>query len=343
MRKIRVVIVDDSALIREMFSEILASDPNIEVAGVAHDPFDAREKIKALNPDVITLDIEMPKMDGISFLEKIMSLRPMPVVMVSSLTQKGAEATFEALEKGAVDFISKTSSRSFDAEVLSNELVEKVKAAARAKIKKLPQWGMFGKTRPLNSSPYRENLIIAMGASTGGVEALREVISPLPKDCPPVIITQHMPETFTATFASRLDSISNVRVHEAIDNQPLERGNAYIAPGGKHLKIIRMRNKYVCRLDDGEKVSGHKPSADFMFNSVAKVAGQNAIGVIMTGMGKDGAVGMLSMKKAGAYNIGQDETSCVVYGMPKAAYLAGAIDKQVPLEKIATEILQNSI
>ncbi len=344
MKKIRVVIVDDSVLIRKMFTEILNNDPDIEVIDVAENAQDAREKIKALNPDVITLDIEMPGMDGLSFLEKIMSLRPMPVVMVSSLTQKGAEQTIKALELGAVDYLPKSTSKSFDQE-LADELVIKVKNAARAKVSDNSGWGVYGKGRIVGGGAknYKKNILIAIGSSTGGVEALREVITVMPENAPPIVVVQHMPEMFTKTFSKRLNTLSHVEVHEASDNEEISAGNVYIAPGHSHLKISKLGGRYLCRLSDSERVSGHKPSVDVLFDSVATNVGVDSIGVILTGMGKDGAKGMLNMKKSGSFNIGQDESSSVVYGMPKAAYLAGAVDIQLPLSKIADNILKKSL
>lgn len=338
MKKTTVIIVDDSAIIRQLFTKILNSDPDIEVIATAEDPIDARQKIKDLNPDVITLDIEMPNMDGLSFLEKIMALRPMPVVMASSLTQKGAEVTFRALELGAVDYVSKSSSKSFDVDNLKDELIEKVKAAAKAKVVARVRDSAVVVEKSHN---YRPEVIVAIGSSTGGVEALRDIVAMLPEDTPPVLITQHMPEAFTPTFARRLNGLAQVSVKEAENGEKIEHGHVYIAPGNKHLELDKRITGYFCKLHDGEKVSGHRPSVDVLFESVAKEAGDKAVGVILTGMGKDGAKGMLSMKKAGAFNIGQDENSCVVYGMPKAAYMAGAVDKQVPLSRIASQILQS--
>lgn len=338
-KPVRVLIVDDSSIIRNLFVDILGSDPDIEVVGAAVDAFDAREKIKALNPDVVTLDIEMPKMDGLSFLEKIMTLRPTPVIMVSSLTQKGAAATLRALEIGAVDYVSKNSSRSFDAQHLSEELIMKVKTAARAKMHIPQKFGTFGPSISTGRK-YASDMIIAIGSSTGGVEALRDVVTGFPPNTPPVLITQHMPPKFTTTFAARLNELSSVTVTEAKQGDLLEVGHVYIAPGDFHLELERKGTRFYCKITDTEKVSGHKPSVDVLFESVAKYAGSKAVGAILTGMGKDGAKGMLSMKKAGAMTFGQDEATCVVYGMPKAAFLAGAVEKQVPLEEISGALLK---
>lgn len=341
MKKITVLIVDDSALIRNIFTEILSEHPQIEVIGTASDPLEAREKIKQLNPDVLTLDIEMPKMDGISFLEKIMALRPMPVIMVSTLTQKGADATIRALEIGAVDYVAKpVSNHNKDTlGALKEELTSKVvnAASARFKSKVIAQNSAIIKFTPPIGGNKR---IIAIGASTGGVEALRDLFLRLPANCPAIVITQHMPEHFTKSFAARLDNISQLRVEEASNHARLKDGHAYIAPGGLHLKILRVGVDFVCKLEDSQSVSGHKPSVDVLFNSVAEAVGEKAVGVILTGMGKDGAEGMLAMRKAGAYNIGQDEASCVVYGMPKVACNLGGVHLQAPLNKIAETMLR---
>lgn len=339
--KIRVLIVDDSAFIRKMFTEFLSSDPAIEVLGTAVDPHDARQKIKQLNPDVITLDIEMPKMDGIAFLEKIMTLRPMPVVMVSTLTQKGADKTLQALELGAFDFVSKpTEQLTKNIEVLKDDLIAKVKAAASAKVRPYDGTPLTLMKHSKPFSPIRQGMLIAIGSSTGGVEALRHIIPMLPKECPPIAITQHMPEHFTASFAARLDGMSQLTVSEATNGQLMKASHAYVAPGGYQLRIQRMGAQYKCIVTDGEKVSGHKPSVDALFDSVADVAGDKAIGVILTGMGKDGAIGMKKMRQAGARTLGQNESSCVVYGMPKAAMLAGAVEKELALDVIAKGIVE---
>lgn len=347
-KKTRVLIVDDSSLIRSLFTEMLNSDPGIEVIGTASDPYDAREKIKQLNPDVITLDVEMPKMDGLSFLEKIMSLRPMPVVMASTLTQKGAETTIRALEIGAIDYVSKpTTSQTRDTlSALKDELIAKVKIAAKARVRSNQHAHANNNVDeslilPFTPSAITKRKIIAIGSSTGGVEALREIIVRLPSNCPPVVITQHMPETFTASFAARLNKLSAVTVHEASDGQRIETGHVYIAPGGKHLEIHATgKDSYLCKVSDGMLVSGHKPSVDVLFRSVAKAVKDNAVGVILTGMGKDGAEGMRDMKLAGALTLGQNEETCVVYGMPKAAKMNQAVDVEISLGKMAEEILK---
>lgn len=334
-KQITVLIVDDSALIRQMLTSMLETSPDITVVGTAPDPFTAREMIKQLNPDVLTLDIEMPKMDGIAFLEKIMTLRPMPVIMISSLTQQGADVALKALEIGAVDYVSKpTSDVRYGLEQKTAEIIEKVRTAASAQI---------STTRPnrqtrneISFGDYKTTeQVILIGASTGGVEALREIITVLPPNCPAVMITQHMPATFTSSFANRMNDVSKVSVCEASANLRVLPGHVYIAPGGQHLELARSGANYICHIHDGPEVSGHKPSVDVLFNSGAKVARANAVGVILTGMGRDGAEGLLAMRKAGARTIGQNEATCVVYGMPKVAFETGGVEIQLPLSKIA--------
>lgn len=338
MKKTTVLVVDDSATIRRLLTEILSRDPEIEVVGQAPEPAVARQMIKDLNPDVITLDIEMPNMNGLDFLEKIMRLRPMPVVMVSTLTQKGADATIEALELGAVDYHAKPTDN-VAASLLAGgaELAVKVKTAARARVRARMAPSM--KKAPVTFNGTGSS-IVAIGASTGGVEALIEVLSHFPKNCPPTVITQHMPEHFTARFAARLDGICAPKVAEAADGAPLLPGHVYLAPGGrKHLEITGV-GSYRCKLSEGEPVSGHLPSVDVLFHSAARSAGRRAIGVILTGMGRDGADGLAAMRRVGATTLGQDEASCVVYGMPRAAMEAGAVERQVPLEKLGPEIIR---
>jgi len=343
MKPIRVLIVDDSALIRQMLSGLLQSDPEIEVVGVAPDPIIARERIKSLNPDVVTLDIDMPHMDGIAFLEKIMTLRPMPVVMVSSLTQRGAEISLQALEIGAVDCVAKPVLENAQEQAqglmaLRDELIAKVKSAAGAKLRHSRR----DEPRPrLSFTPgaSARNWVVAIGASTGGVEALNELLSALPENAPPILVTQHMPRLFTAAFAQRLNRRCAVTVKEAENGDPVEPGHVYIAPGGAHLELSRADGKFICRVSEGELVSGHCPSVDVLFGSVARVAGRQAVGVILTGMGKDGAAGLLSMRRAGARTIGEAEASCVVYGMPKAARQLDAVEAEFALSRIAPEIM----
>jgi two-component system chemotaxis response regulator CheB len=340
-KPVRVLIVDDSALIRQMLSEMLSSDPGIEVLGAVPDPLVARQKIKELNPDVITLDIEMPRMDGIEFLKKIMSLRPMPVVMVSTLTQHGADATLHALEIGAVDYVAKpTQDIQVGLEDKRAELVAKVKTAARANVMASASRAPAGPRLEIQGPGYSSTeKIVAIGASTGGVEALTAVLSALPADSPAILITQHMPASFTSTFARRLDRMCAIQVSEAKDGARVLPGHAYIAPGDRHLRLARNGANYVCKVGGQELVTGHCPSVDVLFDSVASHAGQNAVGVILTGMGKDGAIGLQKMRVSGARTLGQDEASCVVYGMPRVAFEVNAVELQLPLSKIASEIL----
>lgn len=335
---LRVLIVDDSALMRRMLGDMLASDPDLDVIGYAEDPFVAREKIKQLNPDVLTLDVEMPRMHGLDFLEKIMTLRPMPVVMISSLTTEGAEVTIRALELGAVDFVAKPTNLQHGLSEQRAEIVAKVKMAGRARVRSLrrseptpPHEGLAGR---LNGK------IVAIGASTGGVEALGQVLGALPKQSPPILISQHMPERFVPCFANRLNAACQVTISVARDGEPVEAGHVYVAPGNIHLQLAKSAQGFCCRLRGDERVSGHCPSVDVLFQSVAKHAGPNAIGLILTGMGADGARGMASMKAMGAYTIGQDEASSLVYGMPRVAFEQGAVDEQLPLSRIAARVLK---
>jgi len=343
IKRIRVLIVDDSALMRQILSSILSSDPAIEVIGTAPDPLVAREKIKALNPDVMTLDVEMPGMDGIAFLEKVMTLRPMPVVMVSSLTEKGAEVTMRAMELGAVDVFCKPADAAgggFSAH--APELIDKVKAAALARVRALVNHGNRPSAPKLSVTQIYKSSdrLVAIGSSTGGVEAMRDVILALPPDAPPIVITQHIPPRFSASFAERLDGLAAVRVKEAADNERILAGHVYIAPGDRHLAVKRSGAALITRTYDGPLVSGHKPSVDILFHSVAETCGSAAVGVILTGMGRDGAEGLLAMLRAGANTLGEDEASCVVYGMPKAAKDLGGVEKELPLGRIADEILK---
>lgn len=341
MKKISVLVVDDSAVIRSIFREILNAQPDIEVVDTAEDPYEAREKIKRLNPQVVTLDIEMPKMDGLSFLEKIMSLRPTPVIMVSSLTHKGAQETMRALEIGAVDCVSKPVSGSIEnsLESIALELADKVRAAAQANLSVMTSSALNLKKTEKKAifvpSPATDKFLIAIGSSTGGVEALREIFKTLPNNLPPIVITQHMPAQFTASFAARLNTLTDINVCEAQSGQVLKPGHAYVAPGGRHLKVIKTGGLLKTQLTDEDPVSGHRPSVDVLFRSVAKAVGGQSIGIILTGMGRDGAEGMLEMKNAGAYTIAQNEASCVVYGMPRSAVALGGVDVECSLEKIS--------
>jgi len=351
MGKTRVLIVDDSALVRQMLAEILGSDRDIEVVGTAADPYIAREKIKKLHPDVLTLDVEMPRMDGITFLGNLMRLRPMPVVMVSSLTENGAEVTFRALEVGAVDFVAKPKlDVARGLEGYAAEIIEKVKMAATVQVTRLEaaRWERLRQPRPAAGPKLRStnrhfrttDQVIAVGASTGGTEAVKAVLSLLPADAPGMVITQHIPAAFSGPFARRMNEHSAMTVMEAEDGLQLVPGHAYIAPGDQHLEVVRDGARYVCRLNRGAPVNRHRPSVDVLFHSVASNVGPNAIGVILTGMGADGAKGLGALQRAGAPTIAQDEATSVVWGMPGEAVHQGAADLVLPLDQIAGRILQ---
>lgn len=339
--KTKVLIVDDSALIRSVMSEIVNSQPDMEVVATAPDPLVARELIKKHNPDVLTLDVEMPKMDGLDFLEKLMRLRPMPVLMVSSLTERGSEITMRALELGAVDFVTKPKlSIQAGMREYTELIAEKIRGAARARVKRAsssatPTTALPQLRSPLTSS---EKLII-IGASTGGTEAIREFLMQMPSDCPGILIAQHMPEGFTSSFARRLDALCKIRVLEAAGNERVLPGHAYIAPGHSHLLLARSGANYMTRIEQSEPVNRHRPSVDVLFRSAALAAGKNAVGVILTGMGKDGAAGMLEMKHAGAQNFAQDEASCVVFGMPREAIAIGAVHEVAALAALPGLVL----
>jgi len=345
--KIKVLIIDDSALIRSVLSEIIGQQSDMEVVGVAPDPLVARELIKQTNPDVLTLDVEMPRMDGLDFLEKLMRLRPMPVIMVSSLTERGSEITMRALELGAVDFVTKPKLSIQSGMLEYSELItDKIRAASKARVKSRAAHATAENTQksgvlPLMKNPLMssEKLII-IGASTGGTEAIKNFLTQMPSDCPGILITQHMPEGFTRSFAKRLDGLCKISVNEAVGGERVLPGHAYIAPGHSHLLLARSGANYVTQLDTGEPVNRHRPSVDVLFKSAAIHAGKNAVGVILTGMGKDGAAGMLEMKNAGAYNFAQDEASCVVFGMPREAIAIGAVNEIGPLDELPTKVLQ---
>lgn len=341
-RPCRVLIVDDSAVVRQLLTEILSADPQIEVIGSAADPYLAREKIKRGNPDVITLDVEMPRMDGLAFLQNLMRLHPLPVVMISSLTQRGADTTLAALALGAVDFVSKPTLDVRNGLLgFAEEITTKVKMAARAKVC-VPARRLAPAAALLPASPrFRTtDRLIAIGASAGGTEALRVVLEGLPADAPAVVITQHLPASFSPAFAERLDRHSAMAVREASDGEAILPGHAYLPPGGRHLRVIGDGARWRCRIDDGPAVNRHKPAVDVLFQSVAQAAGANAIGAILTGMGDDGARGLLQMRQAGASTLVQDEASSVVWGMPGAAVRAGAADETVPLHRVAERLLQ---
>ena len=338
MSKIRVLCVDDSSLMRQLMTEIINSHSDMEMVATAPDPLVARDLIKQYNPDVLTLDVEMPRMDGLDFLEKLMRLRPMPVVMVSSLTGKGSEITLRALELGAVDFVTKPALGIREGMLAYSQMIaDKVRAASRARLhtrSPLPA-PMMLKAGPLLSSEK----LIAIGASTGGTEAIRHVLQPLPPTSPALLITQHMPPGFTKSFAERLNKLCQITVKEAEDGERVLPGHAYIAPGAMHLELARSGANYQIKLNDGPPVNRHKPSVDVLFNSVAQFAGRNAVGVILTGMGNDGAAGLLAMSKAGAWTIAQNEASCVVFGMPREAIALGGASEVVDLHQISQHML----
>ena len=343
-KKIRVLCVDDSALIRSLMTEIINSQPDMVVVATASDPLIARDLVKQHNPDVMTLDVEMPRMDGLEFLEKLMRLRPMPVVMVSSLTEHGSEAALRALELGAIDFVTKPRLGIRDGLLSYTELIAgKIRIAAAARLLPLRR-GAPGNTSaaavPLLRSPLlsTEKLII-IGASTGGTEAIREVLQPLPPDCPGIMIAQHMPAGFTRSFAERLSSLCHIKVSEAVQGERILPGHAYIAPGGFHLSLVRSGANYVAQVDLAPPVNRHRPSVDVLFDSAARYAGKNAIGVLLTGMGRDGANGLLRMRQAGSHTLAQDEASCVVFGMPREAIALGAAHEVVPLQCMSQRVM----
>jgi two-component system, chemotaxis family, protein-glutamate methylesterase/glutaminase len=355
MNRTRVLIVDDSALVRRILTEILSGDPEVEVVGAASDAYMARDKIKQLNPDVITLDVEMPKMDGVTFLRNLMRLRPMPVVMVSSLTEHGAEITLDALGVGAVDYLPKPKiDLAATLSDYADELRAKIKAAAKARVRAYsgsPSAGIpevaprFSADAVLAKTAVPRQFrttdrIIAIGASTGGTEAIKDVLVKLPADTPGIVITQHIPKAFSTPFAKRMNSICQMTVYEAEDGQQILPGHVYIAAGDRHLLLVRDGARYVCKLDDGQPVNRHKPSVDVLFRSVAQQAGRNAIGILLTGMGKDGAMGLKEMRDAGSPTIAQDEATCVVFGMPREAIALGGASQVMGLHEIPARIRQ---
>src|ERR1700676_3207388 len=350
-KEIAVLVIADSAVMRQLLTEILNSDPDIEVVGTAPDPFVAREKIKLLNPDVLTLDVEMPRMDGLAFLRNLMRLRPMPVVMCSSLTQRGAAVAFDALSLGAIDIVAKPMiDVAHGIKDAAQEIITKVKMAAHAQVRPLVDVPTLivkdrhdaGAVLPQRNAPTHfatTDRIIAIGASTGGTEAIKQVLSRLPADMPGIVIVQHIPKAFSGPFAIRMNASSLLDVCEARDRQPILAGHVYIAPGGQHLLVVRDGARYQCRLSDGDMVNRHRPSVDVLFRSVAQSAGRNSIGVMLTGMGRDGAEGMKEMRDAGASTIAQDENTSVVWGMPGAAWQIGAVQSLHALHQMAGRIV----
>lgn len=353
MKKIRVVVVDDSALVRSLLAEIINRQRDMECVGVANDPLVAREIIRELNPDVITLDVEMPRMDGLDFLGRLMRLRPMPVLMISTLTERGAEVTMKALELGAIDFVAKPRIGLADGiKELADQIVEKIRIAASAQVKRaVPQpaaarvatspeaAGSASAPPPKLLGRVSTEKLICIGSSTGGTEAVKEILMRMPADAPGILVTQHMPPGFTTSFAARLNGLCQITVKEAVDRERILPGHAYIAPGGRHLRIDRSGANYIAIVEDGEPVNRHKPSVDVLFHSCAQVVGPNAFGIMLTGMGSDGAKAMREMKDAGSYNYVQNEATCVVFGMPREAIAHGAADEVLPLLEIAPALL----
>ena len=339
-RPVRVLVVDDSALVRQLMSELLGADPGIEVVGTASDPYIARERIKQLSPDVLTLDVEMPRMDGLTFLRNLMRLRPMPVVMVSTLTQAGAQVTLDALELGAVDYVAKpTLDIARGLADYAGVLTAKVRQAARARVSRI--------ATPATAQEYAGPIgyrttdrLLAIGASAGGTQAIREVLDRMPADAPATVIAQHIPAAFSGAFAERLNKHSRMTVMEARDGQPLLNGHAYVAPGGRHLRVVRSGARWVAALGDDAPVRGHRPSVDVLFESVAAHAGANACAALLTGMGDDGARGLLALRKAGASTCAQDEATSVVWGMPGAAVALNAAQEVLPLQQVAHRLLE---
>jgi len=341
LKKIRVLIVDDSAIVRKIFSEELSKFPDIEIVGTAPDPFVARDKIVKLAPDVITLDIEMPRMDGITFLRKLMRYYPLPVIIVSSLTPKGGKLTLEAMDIGATEVIGKPGG-SYTVGDMSAQLADKIRAASRVKVirKPLDEGSASERSEPIKAIAKTSNKLIAIGASTGGTEALRVVLTSMPPNSPGILVVQHMPAKFTTAFAERLNGICQITVKEAQNNDSVNPGTALIAPGNFHMILRRSGARYYVEIKDGPMVHHQRPAVDILFKSIAKSAGSNSIGAILTGMGSDGAQGLLEMKQAGAKTIAQDEKSCIVFGMPKEAIKLGAVDKVAPLGRVAEEIVK---
>jgi two-component system chemotaxis response regulator CheB len=347
--KIRVVVVDDSALVRNLLTEIINRQADMQCVGAAADPLVAREMIRAVNPDVITLDVEMPRMDGIDFLSRLMRLRPTPVVMVSTLTERGAEVTLRALELGAVDFVAKPKLGVADGlKRLADDITDKIRAAARAKVRRLAHapaataaGGAAASAPPPPMGRLSTEKLVFIGASTGGTEATKTVLMEFPADMPAVLITQHMPPGFTSSYAKRLDSLCQIRVKEAVDGERVLPGHGYLAPGGLHLSVERSGANYIARVRDGEPVNRHRPSVEVLFESAARTVGPNAVGIMLTGMGADGAQAMRAMRDAGSWNVCQDEASCIVFGMPREAIARGAAHEVLPLGRIAGAVMEH--
>lgn len=339
-RKIKVLIVDDSALIRAILKEIINSQTDMEAVGAASNPLQAREMIKTLNPDVLTLDVEMPEMDGLTFLEKLMRLRPMPVLMISTLTERGSEVALRSLELGAVDFLAKPKLGVVDGmQAYADEITGKIRVAARARVKRSSVLAASPVLPAMGKGLSSTEKLIIVGASTGGTEAIKAFLIPMPADAPAILIVQHMPEAFTKSFADRLNTLSKMTVTEGGHNERVLPGHVYIAPGHSHMLLRRSGSNYVIELSQSSPVNHHRPSVEVLFRSAAQCAGGNAIGVMLTGMGRDGAAAMLEMRQAGAYNFSQDEASCVVYGMPRAAVEIGAVHEVVPIQEMAQRVL----
>lgn len=340
---VKVLVIDDSPLIRRVLTEVLHQASDIEVVGCAEDPYQAREMIKQFNPDVLTLDIEMPKMDGISFLKNLMRLRPMPVVMISTLTQKGSPITLEALELGAVDFIGKpTINVSEQFNQYAKIVQKKVRTAAFARVRAF-KLSDIEPIETLINAQFSLNKVLAIGASTGGIEAIKEVLIRMPENCPPIVITQHIPPVFSSSFALRMDRTCTINVKEAQHGDKLIAGWAYIAPGDQHLSVVKQGSSLYCQLDESEPVNRHRPAVDVLFNSLVKVCPKNTIAALLTGMGCDGAKGLLALRQHGAYTIAQDELSSVVWGMPKAAIELGAAIDVVSLSKVTQQLLSQAV
>jgi two-component system, chemotaxis family, protein-glutamate methylesterase/glutaminase len=348
--KIKVLIVDDSALIRALLTEIINQADDMEVIGTARDPLIAREKIRELQPDVITLDIEMPRMDGLEFLEKLMRLHPLPVLMISTHTEKGSAATLRALELGAVDFITKPKvDIQHKLEEYAADITEKIRVIAQANVRPLHGSSLINKntaiqkntTIKIRNKTLQKECLIVIGASTGGTEAIKEILLKMPTDCPPILVVQHMPEGFTKSYAARLDSLCEIAVNEAVHGERILPGRAYLAPGGFHLSILRTDSHTICQISEDAPVNHHRPSVDVLFNSVAKASKNNVVGIILTGMGKDGAVGLKVLHDLGCKTFAQNEQSCVVFGMPKEAIARGAVDIVAPIGEIANQVLEH--